>query len=356
MPEYLLTHGRSDTAVVEAMAVAEDLYRKQDAQVDFAVPAERREIAELCLTWRRVVAVDIAPAAVPRWPSKLTGGGWRDKLRAAAQSGELLDAVKSGVKNITVAAHKNFRQYRDLLDDLRLPHYDAVIDLDASALSMLIARTVKAQKIIGFAAADLPNAPAGTDFMYHQTQAMPKNLSSLQRCRHLAARALGYEPNSRPAWNIKPCPPPKWLPATPFILIGGEVPEPFVKVAAAAEVPLLGDFADATIKPPAAPSITELAALAQAAVVVIGNGTVVALATAVGAQTVFIGGKKDAPDNALLAESPAALQKALHQHLSPKKEATPPTAPSEEEASASAPAETPSPPASTDSGTLRIKS
>lgn len=322
MPDYLLIHGQSDSAVINAMAVAEDLQRKQGAQVDIVVPPERQAIAELCLTLRRVVAVDIAPS-VPQLPlaelkTELQSehGGWKNKLLAATQSRALLNTVKSGVKSVAEAALSNFRQYRDLLDELRLVGYDAVIDLDANAFSMLVSRAAKTKKIIGFAAANINNAPAGLELLYHETRVVPKNLSRLQQCRQLAARTLGYEPDPQPAWQLKPCPPPPWMPPTPFILVGGKVPPPFVKTAAAAGLPLLGDFPDSAIKPPAPPAIGDWAALAKAAAVVIDSDVFAALATATGTPTIFIGGKKDMPDNALLAESPAALQSALSECLS----------------------------------------
>ena len=314
MPEYLVIGGAGDAAI-DALAVAADAARINGAQVDIAVPAEAKAAAELGGNVRRVIGFELAPSSVPEVSlgalKKAAGGGWQNALSAAR--GKLKEAAES--------AAENFEQYRNLREELRAARYDAVLDLSASAGSVIVARCADAVKVVGFAAENVPHAPPGLQLLYHENYPAPKNIPRQRRCRMLAGRALGYEPRARPEWNFKEFPLPEWAPEAPFVFVWGNIPAPFAEILTASGARLAGAL---PAPPPEDVSPEALLASVGAAACVAGSGLAAALAAARGTPVLFIGGAADMPPGAVLTDSPAALKKELDAVLSSASPETPP--------------------------------
>ena len=339
MPEYLVIGGAGESAV-NALAVAADLVNHTSgAQADIAVPLAHKEIAELSNNVRRVVGFEIASSPVPDISlgafKEAAGGGWKNMLSAA----------RGKVKEAAESAAENYGQYKILREELHLARYDVVFDLQADAGSVIVARCAESVRVVGFATDNIPNAPPGLTLLYHDNYPAPKSIPRRQQCRTLAARALGYEFSPQPEWNFKPVSPPASAPNSPFILLGGNVPEPFAKILTDAGLPLVGGANGAGgAEDSAAAEFTpgELLALAGAASCVAGGGLAAALGTATGTPVMFIGGKEHMPPNAVLTDSPAALKEALDGILRAHQPAPPP--PEETTAPESAAPESPKEP------------
>ncbi|MGI9307541.1 MAG: hypothetical protein ACR2P5_09635 [Gammaproteobacteria bacterium] len=299
MPEYLIIGGKTEDAAPAALAVAADLAGRQEAQVDIAAPVAHQDAVSLSACVRRVVGFDLTPSAKPDLSmdslKQKAAGGWRGLLSAA--------------RGAARGAAENFEQYRGLRDELRLARYDMIIDLNADAGSVIIARLADSVKVAGFSAENLPGAAPGMALFYHDSYAVPSNLPRLEQCRRLAGRALNYEPGPQPGWNFKDFPRPEWTPAAPFILLGGKIPAPFGEILTGANLPLCG--APPAPAPPETISPPDLLALAAAAVCVAGNGLAAGLGAALRKPVFFIGGKPQLPPNAVLTDSPAALKESL---------------------------------------------
>ena len=298
MADYLIIGGKNDDSALCALAVAADIAVKLDAQTDIATTPARAPIVRLGRNLRRVVEVDIAPSSTPDVSldalKNAPSGGWKGMLSFA----------KKAAQDAAVSARQNFGQYRALADDLRLVRYDAAVDLDADAAGLLAARLASATKVLGFASENIPDAAPGASLLYHDARAVPRSLPRREQCRRLAAAFFGYTLDPRPPWDFIAPPLPANAPAAPFILIGGDIPEPFMEILRAAGLPLF-----------APDSPADMLAAAQAGECAVGSGVAVSIAAAAGARALFIGGAAHAPPEATTTESPSALQDALAQAL-----------------------------------------
>ena len=333
MSEYLIVGGKNDDTVLSALAVAADLHSQKEAQVDIAVPPARVELAQLGKTPRRIVAANVTPSGIPQLAekAKTPGGGWRGMLTAA----------QSVAQSAAQSAKQNFSQYRELAEELRLTRYDVVIDLDADAAGLVVARIANAEKILGFAAANIPNAATGASLLYHETRAPSTKLPYRTQCRLLAGLYFGYEPSSIPEWNFKETPPPPpWVPNSRFILQAGNVPPPFAEILSGSDID--------TVLLPANATAAEILAAVTAAAVIVGNGIAATLATTTTNRVLFIGGAQHLPPGAILIESPAALKDEFTTIAPPAVAAptpTPTTTPPDMETTTAAPT---TPPADTE--------
>lgn len=294
MPEYLIIGGKNSDQALAAMAVAADINATgDDVIVDIIVPADAADIVRLSEVPRRVIAANVAPTPPSGFSPEIPSGGWRGVLSAA----------QTAAKSAADAAAKNFSQYRELTDEIRMVRYTMAFDIVADPSALLMARMASTEKIIGFAPGVIPNAAPGSALMYHEPRTVPSSLSYREKCRRLVAQQLNFSLTPVPEWRFRTFTPPAWSPSSPFILIGGRIPAPFSEVLADAGMPVVETPSDATVE--------EIFAAATAASSVAGSGLTTDLAAAAGARTFFIGSEKHCPPEATLTESPAALREAL---------------------------------------------
>lgn len=142
--------------VVHAQPVVADILRWQPAaQIDWLVESPFAAIPQLNPGVRRVL-----PMAWRKWRGRLL-------QRATWQAMSALQA------------------------DLRSARYELVLDLQGLLKSALWARRAGAP-VGGYDAASAREPLASR--LYARRAAVPRNLQAVQRCRHLAAALLGYEP------------------------------------------------------------------------------------------------------------------------------------------------------------------
>ena len=294
MPEYLIIGGKDSSQALAALAAAADIAATgDDVIVDIIVPTDVADIVRMSEVPRRVIAANIAPTAPDGFSPDKPSGGWRGVLSAA----------QTAAKSAANAATKNFAQYRELMDEIRMVRYTAAFDTVADAAALLVARMASADKIIGFSAGVIPDAAPGAVLMYHEPRGVPSNLPHREKCRRLVSQQLDFTLTPTPKWRFRSFSPPSWAPSPPFILTGGRIPEPFSEVLADAGMPVVETPSDATVE--------EIFAAATVASSVAGSGLTAELAAAAGTRTFFIGSEKHRPPEATLTESPAALREAI---------------------------------------------
>ncbi len=277
---------------MDALAVAADITAREGDAVDLAVPEEFAEVARLGGAVGRVVPI---PAPVKPETKAPESGGWRERLAQKAL-------------NVAGAVAQNIAEYKVIGKALRENQYDVVFDLDGTPFGVAVARAAKADKIIGFSPESLENPMPGLNLAYHDTRTVRGKLSPAAKCRTLLARFFntGMEPTQ---WRLTAAAQPANERAG--ILTGGNIPPPFadaLRQSAGAET-----IAAADDNPARAP---ELAREVGGCAIVVGNGLATALGAALGVPVCFVGAKKDAPEKAAVAETPAALAAAVENFLS----------------------------------------
>jgi heptosyltransferase-1 len=160
--------------IVYALAIASDIRRhKPELAIDWVAERGFAPLITLCPDIRRVV-----PFALRRWrQTLLSRTTWRE-----------------------IAA---FRR------EIRKDRYAAILDLQEQIKGALIARAARGRRH-GFDRASVrePIATLAHD-VHHRVS---RHLHFVERCRNLAAAALGYTPNDPPRWHIVP---PNVAPAIP---------------------------------------------------------------------------------------------------------------------------------------------
>ncbi len=321
MTDYLLIRAGADTEVIEALAVAADLVDKfgDEVQIDIATTEALVDCAKMGRHIRRVIAIPSLATDTIKDMTKPAGVSWKDKLLSSTK------AVKSFVQD-------NSKNYWAMSETLRLVRYDVVFDLDMTTFSLSTTKIAKKEKIIGFDSSGERESMTGASLLYHDCYQIPHNISSMMRRRQLVARHFSYTPNPLQDSYINDYQRLQWLDDSPYILLSGNVPNVFTDVLdkffcdsnfSAVRV-LGGKYGYPDSK--SGFTIEETAALAQHAVVTIGNGLESVLSSASGKPTCFIGDEAQKMDNAILITSTEELLAHLKQ-LFPCVETPPETPP-----------------------------
>jgi heptosyltransferase I len=167
--------------IVYALAITTDIRRhRPHLTVDWVAERGFVSLIEMCPDIRRVV-----PFALRRW-------------RRAPFSPE---------------TWRNVRAFRR---DLRVQRYDAVLDLQEQVKGALIARAARGHRH-GFDRKSVrePFATLAHD-VHHR---VPRNLHFVERCRQLAAAALGYAIDGPPRWHIVPPVSAPMIPEQPYAVL-----------------------------------------------------------------------------------------------------------------------------------------
>ena len=315
MAEYLVIGCKDEDSAMSALAVAADIAAAKDAQVDIATSPQCAPIIRLGKTPRQVLEIDISPSM----PADLS---W-ETVKKAPFSGmkNLLSAASKASKIAASSAMENFKQYRETIEKLRLAHYDAALDLDATAAGLFAARSANTEKVYGFAAENIPDAAPGASLLYHESRAVSKNMSRREQCRKLAAQILNYAPPPLPEWDFIDTTPPADIPESPFILLCGKIPAPFMAALNETGLPLYTPD-------------SEINTLAAARMCRFAVGTNISIPAAAGVKSFFIGGATYPLPNSHTVESPSALREGIAAlpGASPPEAKTPPEMPKAETA------------------------
>lgn len=163
--------------VVHALALVDDVRRAHPAlAIDWVAEEAFVELPALCPDVRRVV-----PLGLRRWKrAPLSPASWR-----------------------------GFAQLRKRLRERR---YEAILDLQEQVKGGVVARCARGVRH-GFDRASI-REPVATlfDDVHHR---VPRDLHFAQRCRRLAAQALGHVLDGPPRWRLR-APVPASLPARPY--------------------------------------------------------------------------------------------------------------------------------------------
>lgn len=111
--------------------------------------------------------------------------------------------VTSGLRRWRRAplAPTTWRDVGRFRDELRRTRYTAILDLQEQVKGALIARLARGTRH-GFDYASIREPVAALfDDVHHR---VPRHLHFLERCRRLAAAALGYRLDAPPRWNLQP--------------------------------------------------------------------------------------------------------------------------------------------------------
>lgn len=167
--------------IVYALAVAADICRQRpEWSIDWVAERGFVALVTLCPDVRRVI-----PLGLRHWRrAPLARATWRE-----------------------ISA---FRQ------DLNVSRYTAILDLSEQVKGAVIARAARGRRH-GFDRASVrePFATLGHD-VHHR---VARHQHFVERCRRLAAAALGYAIDGPPSWHIVPPPAAPGLPARPFVII-----------------------------------------------------------------------------------------------------------------------------------------
>jgi heptosyltransferase-1 len=109
----------------------------------------------------------------------------------------------------------HWRELSGLRTLLREERYEAILDLQEQVKGGFVASLAQGTRH-GFDRASI-REPVATlfDDVHH---AVPRGLHFAARCRMLAGRALGYEPEGAPRWRFAPPPPDAALSARPYVV------------------------------------------------------------------------------------------------------------------------------------------
>jgi heptosyltransferase-1 len=111
---------------------------------------------------------------------------------------------------------ETWRAMGELQQNLRVGHYDLVLDLQGLVKSAVWARQAGAP-VAGYDRASVREPWAA--WAYQQRIAVPRQLQAVQRCRLLAAAALGYAaPSDAPTFGLHP-PASTWAPRTRYAVL-----------------------------------------------------------------------------------------------------------------------------------------
>jgi heptosyltransferase-1 len=181
MSAVLVVRPSSLGDIVYALAIASDIRRhKPGLAIDWVAERGFVPLLEMCPDIRRVV-----PFALRRWrQAPLSRMTWRE-----------------------IAA---FRR------ELKTDRYAAILDLQEQIKGALIARAARGQRH-GFDRRSVrePIATLAHD-VHHRVS---RNLHFVDRCRNLAASALGYAPDGPPRWHIVPPAAAPAIPERPFAVL-----------------------------------------------------------------------------------------------------------------------------------------
>lgn len=180
MSEVLVVRPSSLGDIVYALAVVSDIRRERpDIAVDWVVERGFVPLLALCPDVRHVIEFGLR--------------GWRAAPFAAS--------TWNGVRT--------FRR------ELRAARYVAILDLQEQVKGALIARIARGVSH-GFDRTSI-REPLATlfDDVHHR---VPRGLHFVERCRRLAAAALGYRTGYPPRWNLRVPGPPASMPARPYIV------------------------------------------------------------------------------------------------------------------------------------------
>lgn len=167
--------------VVHAMPAACDMLRALPGlQIDWLVEAPFAAIPRMHPGIRRVL-----PMAWRKWRGKLLEAATRRSIQA-------------------------------LRGELRRERYDLVLDLQGLLKSALWARQARGP-VAGYDRASIREPLAS--WLYQRTAAVPRDLQAVDRCRRLAAAALGYAlPSTAPEFGLRP-PAPTWSPRGAYAVL-----------------------------------------------------------------------------------------------------------------------------------------
>jgi len=166
--------------IVHALALVDDVLRaRPDAAIDWVAEQAFVELPALSSGVRRVV-----PLALRRW------------RRAPL-------------------ARRTWSEVRAFRASLRESRYDVVLDLQEQVKGALVARTARGTRH-GFDRDSIREPVAAwLDDVHHR---VPKAMHFAQRCRTLAAAALGYAIDGPPRWRLAPPLQSDAMPAGPYVV------------------------------------------------------------------------------------------------------------------------------------------
>ena len=167
--------------IVYALAVVADIRRhRRDMAIDWVAERGFAPLVALCPDIRTII-----PFGLRRWRREpFASATWRD-----------------------IGA---FRR------NLRASRYAAILDLQEQVKGALIARTARGRRH-GFDRASVrePLATLAHDAHHH----VPRHLHFVERCRRLAAAALGYVVEGPPQWHLATTTAAADLPAQPYVAL-----------------------------------------------------------------------------------------------------------------------------------------
>jgi len=181
MESVLVVRPSSLGDIVYALAIASDIRRAHpDIAVDWVSEPGFAPLVALCPDVARVVTFGLR-----RWRrAPFARATWRDAGR--------------------------FR------DELRRTRYAAILDLQEQVKGALIARLARGTRH-GFDYASVREPVAALfDDVHHR---VPRQLHFLERCRRLAAAALGYRVDAPPRWNLQPPAATPAIPTRPYAVL-----------------------------------------------------------------------------------------------------------------------------------------
>jgi len=165
--------------IVHALPIVHDLHRHRSTlAVDWVVEEPFTDLVRLNRGVRRVI-----PVALRRWRRR-------------------------------VAARSTWREARAFRRELVRDRYEAIVDLQEQVKGALIAWLARGP-VHGPNRASV-REPIAALFYRHRYRIDPQQ-HLIDRCRRLAGRAFGYEPEGAPHFDLTP-PSPDWLPDTPYVV------------------------------------------------------------------------------------------------------------------------------------------
>jgi len=181
MSEVLVVRPSSLGDIVYALCIVSDIRRaRPDVAIDWVAERGFVPLLALCPDVRRVIALGLR--------------GWRKAPFAATTWREL----------------SGFRR------ELREARYGAILDLQEQVKGALITRLARGVRH-GFdrASSREPIAALGDD-VHHR---VPRDLHFVDRCRRLAAAALGYSVEGPPRWDLHPPATATSIPERPYVVV-----------------------------------------------------------------------------------------------------------------------------------------
>jgi heptosyltransferase-1 len=119
-------------------------------------------------------------------------------------------------KNLFSAAIR--KEISDFLKQLRATRYDLVLDSQGLFKSAVVARLARRDKIVGGDRASIKEGLAAC--FYDQKLPIAWSRHVIDRCRAIAAGALGYALDTPPQYNLHTTPlEADWLPKTPYAVL-----------------------------------------------------------------------------------------------------------------------------------------